>query len=198
MLLPETAQRIGVGPGRQQYIDGESAGMRTVGRPARTGIKARLTVSRNHLELAQDALIVECLDQREGRANSGPIAGVVRRKAMRGTVSSPMPSAATGELALHRKAGHLPAFHGKGGFDDHPPTGRTSTRRARQREQRLRYTGSLPKAVVSFFIRPCREQSLRARVRPCKVSLRTGYRPSPGRLHGRRQSDNSRGGGQFR
>jgi len=75
VLLPETAQRIGVGPGRQQYIDGERAGMRTVGCPACTGVQARLTVSRNHLELAQDALIVECPDQREGRAYSRPIAG---------------------------------------------------------------------------------------------------------------------------
>ncbi|MNC63510.1 hypothetical protein D3C75_1136350 [compost metagenome] len=44
------------------------------------------------------------------------------------------------------------------------------------------------------LIRVC----LRDSASPCKVSPRAGCRPSPGRLHGRRQPGNSRGGGRFR
>ncbi|PAV93222.1 hypothetical protein WR25_24094 [Diploscapter pachys] len=66
VLLPEAAQRVRVGPGWQQQVDGEGAHVRTARRAAGAGIEPGIAVGRHHFELTQDALLVQGLDQCQG------------------------------------------------------------------------------------------------------------------------------------
>jgi len=64
-----------VGPGRQQHVDRESAGMGTAHGATRAAIELGAAIGRHHFKLAQDAKPDERIEQRQRGTHRRPVIG---------------------------------------------------------------------------------------------------------------------------